>query len=366
MAQIITYGTLSAKTVITEVLKCANVPLSMIIATKNTIPTEPSITISDVENDEKFLHELQGCSFQDTQVKVNKSNVMKILEFGLYIRNNPSIDIPNTKVLMSVMNGIQPEGFINIKSTWTWEKALNIIKSLEGLNKNESTHAAGVVISPVQLESNVPLMRKDGDGVLACQYDMKSLEAIGYLKMDSLGLRTVDVNHSAGNLIRKWYDKDFTLLGIPLNDQQTIKSINDGDTTGIFQIESSGFTQMMQQLDIGGFAVPRSENHQYTRSGEIIDFMWIAAGIALYRPGPLDAIVDGKTMVQHLIDRKTGKEPVVYLFSEEKDYLEETYGVLVYQEQVMARVRQMTGCTLGRADILRKAMGRHYCPCKTV
>ena len=90
----------------------------------------------------------------------------------------------------------------------------------------------------------------------------------------------------------------------------------------------------------------------------ITDFMWISAGLALYRPGPLDAIIDGKTMVQHLIDRKSGKEPIIYLFDEEKGYLEETYGVLVYQEQVMARVRQMTGCSLGRADILRKAMGK--------
>ena len=156
------------------------------------------------------------------------------------------------------------------------------------------------------------------------------------------------------------------MLNIPYNDKETIKLINSGDNVGVFQIESSGFTTMMQQLDIGGYELPRYNDRVEEdlptivkqRGDETHDFMWISAGLALYRPGPLDAIVEGKTMVQHLIDRKAGKEAVVYLFPEEKEYLEETYGVLVYQEQVMARVRQMTGCSLGRADILRKAMGK--------
>lgn len=367
VAQIITYGTLSAKTVANEVLKAACVPQGMITAVKQAIPEEPKITISDVENDEKFMSALQGCYFPDTKVQVTKQNVIRILENGTYIReDDQKLNAQNTKELMDVMNGIKDVGFIDIKSTWTWEKALHVMKRLEGLNKHESTHAAGVVVSPEELESNVPLFRKDGDGVLACQYDMKALEAIGYLKMDSLGLRTVDVNHDAERLVRKWYDKDFVLDNIRYDDADAIKLINDGDTIGIFQIESSGFTQMMQQLDIGGYEVERYKDRDMAnmltimkqRGDEIKQYMWIAAGVAMYRPGPLDAVVEGKTMVQHLIDRKTGHEPVVYMFPEEKGYLEETYGVLVYQEQVMARVRQMTGCSLGRADILRKAMGR--------
>lgn len=366
VAQIITYGTLSVKTVIAEVCKAANVPAGMITALKQTVPDEPTITLSDMEEDEKFMTALKGLYFQDTRVQVDKSNIERIMEANNYLRGDERIDKANTKALMDVMGGIVPSAFIDIKSTWTWEKALHIMKKLEGLNKHESTHAAGVVVAPVELESSVPLLRKDGDGVLACQYDMKALEAIGYLKMDALGLRTVDVNHDAQKLVRKWFDPEFNKDLLPYNDPEAIKLINDGDTVGIFQVESSGFTQMMQQLDIGGYETERYKDRDYEslptiikqRGDEIQDYMWIAAGVALYRPGPLDAVVEGKTMVQHLIDRKAGKEPVVYMFNEEKGYLEETYGILVYQEQVMARVRQMTGCSLGRADILRKAMGK--------
>ena len=365
VAQIITYGTLSVKTVIAEVGKAANVPQTMINALKQTVPDEPTITLADMVENTKFMEILQGWYFQDTQMEVTQANLPRIMEANTYLRGDAELDAANTKVLMDVMYGKLSVGKLNIRSTWTWERALEIMRKLEGLNKHESTHAAGVVVAPVELESNVPLLRKDGEGVLACQYDMKALEAIGYLKMDALGLRTVDVNHDAGNLVRKWYDPNFKIEDVPYNDAEAIKLINDGDTVGIFQVESSGFTQMMQQLDIGGYESPRYADGKKSDSvivgklgNTIHEFMWIAAGVALYRPGPLDAVVEGKTMVQHLIDRKAGNEATIYLFPEEKDYLEETYGILVYQEQVMARVRQMTGCSLGRADILRKAMGK--------
>lgn len=365
VAQIITYGTLSVKTVINEVCKAANVPVGMITDLKATVPDEPTITLADMVENDKFMTALKGLYFQDTNMEVNQSNIQRIMDTNTYMRGIPDIDQKNTQVLMDVMSGKMTSGTILVKSTWTWEKALHIMRRLEGLNKHESTHAAGVVVAPVELESNVPLLRKDGTGVLACQYDMKALEAIGYLKMDALGLRTVDVNYDAAALVRKWYDPAFDVANIPYNDEAAIKLINDGDTVGIFQVESTGFTQMMQQLNIGGYEVERyTDGHQADSEivamlGDTIrDFMWIAAGVAMYRPGPLDAVVEGKTMVQHLVDRKAGNEVTVYLFPEEKGYLEETYGILVYQEQVMARVRQMTGCSLGRADILRKAMGK--------
>lgn len=359
VAQIITYGTMSKLTVILDVLTSAKVPNSYINAVKATIPDDPAVELSDVLEDEKFLNAMRAIDFPDVMVTVDKSNVDKILNTG-------KLSYANKEIAMQVFLGIVPSADIVIKSTWTWEKALSIMLRLEGLNKHESTHAAGVVVAPVVLEENVPLMRKKGIGSLACQYDMKMLEAIGYLKMDVLGLRTVDVNYDAGVLVRKWYDKDHDMDKVPYDDKDSIKLINDGDTTGIFQIEGTGFTQMMQDLDIGGNEIKRFEDRdenvltsiEKIRGLEIKDFMWISAGLALYRPGPLDAIIDGKTMVKHLIDRKLGREPIAYLFPEEKNYLEETYGVLVYQEQVMSRVRQMTGCTYGRADILRKAMGK--------
>ena len=359
VAQIITYGTLSKLTVIHDVLASANVPQSVINAVKSTIPDDPAIELDDVVDDEKFLNAMQAIQFPDTTVTIDRSNVERILKTG-------KLSVDNKYKALEVFNGTKPSVQVVIKSTWTWEKALKIMRRLEGLNKNESTHAAGIVVAPVILEENVPLMKKGGTGTLACQYDMRSLEALGYLKMDALGLRTVDVNYNAGVLVRKWYDKDYQFSTLRYDDADAIKLINNGDTAGIFQIEGTGFTQIMQDLDIGGFEFPRYQDQDVSllptisklRGDEIRDFMWISVGIALYRPGPLDAIIDGKTMVQHLIDRKGGKEPVTYLFPEEKRYLEETYGILVYQEQVMSRVRQMTGCSYGRADILRKAMGK--------
>ena len=359
VAQIITYGTLSKLMVIHDVLQAANVPNTVINAVKATIPDDPAVELADVVDDAKFLEAMQAIQFPDTTVTVDRSNVERMLKTG-------KLSAENRQIAMEIFMGTKKSANITIKSTWTWEKALMIMRRLEGLNKNESTHAAGVVVAPVVLEENVPLMRKGGTGSLACQYDMRSLEALGYLKMDALGLRTVDVNHDAGNLVRKWYDPNYRFENLPYNDKEAIALINSGDNNGIFQIEGTGITQMMQDLDIGGFETPRFEDRDESklstieriRGMEIQDFMWISAGIALYRPGPLDAVIEGKTMVQHLIDRKAGREPVTYLFPEEKMYLEETYGILVYQEQVMSRVRQMTGCSYGRADILRKAMGK--------
>ena len=357
VAQIITYGTLSVKTAIHDVLQAANVPNSAIDALKKTVSDEPTTEFEDVVQDERFMQTLQSIYFPDATVTVNQNNARRILEYGNLKEHTADI--------IAIMNGAPAKEF-TVKSSWTWEKALNIMRKLEGLNKNESLHAGGIVVAPVELATHVPLFKRKGEGNVACQYDMIAIEELGYLKLDLLGLRTVDVNYDSQQLIRKWYDPDFALEKIPLNDKETIKMINDGDTIGIFQIESTGFTQMMQQLDIGGYESPRYQDRdtsnmswvERTRGDEIRDFMWISAGIALYRPGPLDAILDGKNMVQHLIDRKNGTEPTVYLFPEEKNYLEETYGILVYQEEVMARVRQMTGCSLGRADIMRKAMGK--------
>lgn len=359
VAQIITYNTLSKNTVVHDVLQTANVPNSIINEVKATIPDDPAVELTDIIDDEKFIKAMQAVPFPDTTITVDVTNVDKIMQ----VNKLPADDMQQ---VVQVATGAVSSAQITVKSTWDWQKALNIMLRLEGLNKNESTHAAGVVVAPVVLEENVPLMKKDGSGVLACQYDMRSLEALGYLKMDALGLRTVDVNYNAGVLVRKWYNKDYDFAKLRYDDKNAIKCINDGDTIGIFQIEGTGFTQMMQALDIGGYEVIRYQDRddsklstiEKLRGEEIRDFMWISAGLALYRPGPLDAVIEGKTMVQHLYDRKAGREPVTYLFPEEKGYLEETYGILVYQEQVMSRVRQMTGCSYGRADILRKAMGK--------
>lgn len=362
VSQIITYQTLAVRTVLMDVLKIAGVPEIYVKQVKSTIPEDPSIELSDMLNNEKFMKAISEIPFPDTSFNLTADNINKVqdMEMTKIINSNPEA---NLQAVNDIRNGVKQEAYVIIKTDWNMDKAIQTMLRLEGLNKNESTHAAGVVVAPVELESHVPLMQKGGKGVIACQYDMHDVEDLGYLKMDALGLRTVDVNHEAWRLVQRWYDPNFDMHNLPFNDKAAIDLIRNGDTVGIFQIESSSFTKMMMDLNIGAPEPNRKRKEfiyeiEKLRGLEIADFSWISAGLALYRPGPLDAILDGKTMVQHLIDRKAGKEAVKYLFSEEENYLGETYGVLVYQEQVMARVRQMTGCSLGRADIFRKAMGK--------
>lgn len=147
-----------------------------------------------IDND-KFINAMQAIPFPDTTITVDSTNAGRMLE-------NKKLSVENTAIVMEVFTGVRQSAQIEIETSWTWRKALNIMLRLEGLNKNESTHAAGVVVAPVIVEENVPLMRKDGDTTFVCQYDMKSIEALGYLKMDVLGLRTVDVNYNAGVLVR--------------------------------------------------------------------------------------------------------------------------------------------------------------------
>jgi DNA polymerase-3 subunit alpha len=358
VAQIITYGTLAAKTACEETLKAANVPSSYIKILKDIIPEDPEITLADMEKNDKFVKTLKSTVFPDYEITIDATMARRILSND---KRAASCNMTDDQLQAIIDTNTQCKYVVH--SSWDWDKALRIMKRLEGLKKHESSHAAGVVVAPVVLNENIPLMRKSGTGSLASQYDMVSLEQIGYLKMDALGLKTVDANFDAGQLVRKWYDQNFDMGRIRLDDNKAMNLIRSGDTVGIFQMESTGFTQMMQDLQIGSPELYRKVRDfvydiEKQRGIEIQDFMWIAAGIALYRPGPLDAVVDNKTMVQHLIDRKLGKEPTVYMFPEEESYLSETYGIMTYQEQVMARVRQMTGCTYGRADMLRRAMGK--------
>lgn len=358
VSQIVTYGTLSKNNVVHDVLASFGVPEYFIKDIKATIPEDPSAELSDIINDDKFKKAWANTPLQSQSYTVNKSNVDKIISANRL--NNDCME-----QVTKVLTGVSVSEDITVKPSLDMDDILSICLRLEKLSKNVSKHAAGVVVAPVKMDRNVPLM-VDKDGGLVCQYEKNEVESLGFLKMDVLGLRTVDVNYDAEQLVKNIYNSNFDLYSIPYNDNEAIKLINDGDNNGIFQIEGTGFTRMMQDLDIGGYEIERFGDEDKSkqpyikqiRGDEIHDFMWISAGLALYRPGPLDAIIEGKTMVQHLIDRKSGKEPIIYLFSEEKEYLEETYGVLVYQEQVMSRVRAMTGCSYGRADILRKAMGK--------
>lgn len=204
---------------------------------------------------------------------------------------------------------------------------------LEGLTRHSSTHAAGVVIGDRPLIELLPMM-VDKDGKDVTQFSMTYVEKAGLVKFDFLGLKTLTVIHTALRIIgeSRGVQVDFDL--IPLGDPKTYAMLSSGNTTGVFQLESSGITDMTVRLK------PNS-------------FDDLVAILALYRPGPLDA-----GMVDHYIARKHGREPVTYLHPLMKHVLSDTYGIMLYQEQIMQLARELAGYSLGEADLLRKAMGK--------
>jgi len=206
-------------------------------------------------------------------------------------------------------------------------------KVLEGLSRHASTHAAGVVIAPDKLTNWVPLY-KSSKGEVTTQYDMKGVESLGLLKMDFLGLRTLTVLEDALRWISSIRKIDISLDEIPLDDGPTYELFGEGRTIGLFQFESSGMREYLRKL----------------KPGRLED---LGAMNALYRPGPLKA-----GTVDTYIERKHGRKKVDYLHPELEPILNETYGVIVYQEQVMQIARDLAGFTLGQADTLRKAMGK--------
>jgi len=210
---------------------------------------------------------------------------------------------------------------------------LHIAKRLEGLARHASTHAAGVVISPQPLTDFVPLYKSNRDEITT-QYDMNALERIGLLKMDFLGLTTLTVLEDAKRLVKQNRGMDIDLDALPLDDAETYKLFSRGDTTGIFQFESHGMRDILRK-------------YQPSRVEDL------TALNALYRPGPIQG-----GMIDDFIQRKHGKKRVVYDLPEMKEALEETFGVMVYQEQVMQIANRIAGFSLGDADILRRAMGK--------
>lgn len=212
-------------------------------------------------------------------------------------------------------------------------KLFAIALKLEGLLRNASTHAAGVVIAPEPLENFVPLMRLPDDQFVT-QFDMHDLEALGLLKMDFLGLRNLTILSDVQRLVRERKGIDVELEQIPLDDSATYELIRSGATTGVFQLESAGMRALIRRL------APT-------------EFRDLIAILALYRPGPLES-----GMVEDYIERKHGRQPLTYPHERVRDILEETYGLPIYQDQVMLMAQRLAGFTLAEADVLRKAMGK--------
>ena len=207
--------------------------------------------------------------------------------------------------------------------------------SIEGMVRQTSTHAAGVIIAPTELTQYTPLMRgADKEEDICTQYSMKSLEKIGLLKMDFLGLKNLSIIDRCLQLIRETRGEEIDIARIPLDDYPTYELLGRAKTNGVFQLESTGMKDILKKL-------------------KPTQFSDLVAILALYRPGPL-----GSGMVDDFIKRKHGRQKITYDHPLLEPILRETYGTILYQEQVMRIASAIAGFTLGQADIMRRAMGK--------
>ena len=276
VVQIVTFGTLAARGVIRDVGRVMDLPYQLCDQTAKQIPQELNITI-------------------DKALKAN------------------------------------PELRKNYEENGEIHELIDMAKRLEGLPRHTSMHAAGVVISQKSVDEYVPLSR-GSDGSITTQFTMTTLEELGLLKMDFLGLRTLTVIQNAVNMVRKTKGVDINIDQIDYNDAKVLASIGTGKCEGIFQLESAGMKSFMKELK------PKSLED-------------IIAGISLYRPGPMD-------FIPQYIKGKDYPETITYDCEELRSILEPTYGCIVYQEQVMQIVQKLAGYTLGRADLVRRSMSK--------
>ena len=282
--------------------------------------------------------------------KYGKENVAQIITFGTMAARGAVRDvgrvlgIPYSKVdriaklisfNRSLKTAIEESTELKelVKEDPDIKNLFEIAQSIEGLTRHASTHAAGVVIAPDKLTHYTPLYRTPKNE-MTTQYEMHSLEAIGLLKIDFLGLKTLNVIQDTLEIIKQRKGEEIDLDRISLGDEKTYRLLSAGETLGVFQLESRGMQDLLKKL--------RPEK-----------FEDLIAVLALYRPGPLHS-----RMVDDFIKRKHGQSKVQYLHPELKPILEETYGVILYQEQVMRIANVLAGFSLGRADILRRAMGK--------
>jgi DNA polymerase III subunit alpha len=213
----------------------------------------------------------------------------------------------------------------------TLSNVVDISLKLEGVHRHASTHAAGVVIGDTSLSNIVPLYKDPNTETNATQFSMKYVEKAGLVKFDFLGLTTLSIINDCVDLIQKNMP-NFSLKNIPLNDLKTFQQLSRGNAVGVFQLESNGMSSVLKQLQPDKFE-------------EII------AVVALFRPGPMDNIPS-------FCNRKHGRENIDYIHPMLKEVLKETYGIIVYQEQVMEIAQVLSNYTLGEADLLRRAMGK--------
>jgi DNA polymerase-3 subunit alpha len=308
------------------------------------------VSMPDIDID--FCMRRRGELIDYVTQKYGRENVAQIITFGTMAAkaavkdvgramNIPYGEVDRLAKLIPNTLGIELETALQeapqlkaaVNSDENLKELMAVALRLEGLSRHASTHAAGVVISPRPLTEVVPLYKSNKDEITT-QYDMNALERIGLLKMDFLGLTTLTVLHDTVRMVEQNRGVKIDIDNLPLEDEETYKLFARGDTTAIFQFESHGMRDILRR-------------YQPSRIEDL------TALNALYRPGPIQG-----GMIDDFINRKHGKTKVAYELPQLKDILEETYGVILYQEQVMQIANRLAGFSLGEADILRRIMGK--------
>tara|TARA_Y100000994_G_scaffold40800_1_gene31703 strand:+ start:8028 stop:11462 length:3435 start_codon:yes stop_codon:yes gene_type:complete len=277
VAQIITFGTMKAKSSIRDVGRVMGLPYGQVDTIAKMIPVDPKVTLEKAMKLNKDLKESYD----------NSSTIKELIDHSMI---------------------------------------------LEGMHRHAATHAAGIVITPGELTNYVPLYKNPSTGDITTQADMKSVEDLGLLKMDFLGLRNLTVIDKAVHIINKRHNKNIDISNLDLNDSNIFNLFASGNTVGIFQFESSGMQEHLKNL-------------KPTKFEDLI------AMNSLYRPGPMQNIPE-------YINRRHGKSQIKYLHPKLETILKETFGIIVYQEQVMEIATAIGGFTLSQSDIMRKAMGK--------
>jgi DNA polymerase-3 subunit alpha len=288
----------------------------------------------------KYIREKYGedstaqiVTFGKMKAKLAIRDIGRVMEIPLSDVNRLAKMIPEgPKVELATEIANNPELQKEIKHVPETKKLMDYALKLENTVRHTSMHAAGVVIAPGKLTEFMPLYKTKDD--IVTQFEKDEVEEIGLLKMDILGLKTLTIIKKIIGEVREIEGVTIDLENIPLNDEKTFKVFQEGDTDGIFQFESSGMRDYLQR----------------SKPDKLADLIALNA---LYRPGPL-----GSGMADRYVRRKLGKEKVEYLFPQLKDILEDTYGIILYQEQVMRISVVLAGFTMSKADEMRKIMGK--------
>ncbi len=304
VAQIITYGTMAAKSSIADVARVMDLPLAESRAISKLVPERPGINLK------RLLH----APYTTKEAKAGEKSLEEKEQLG-------SEDIESVKKLREIYAGTDLNS-----------KILHEAEILEGSVRNTGIHASAIIIAPKDLTDLLPVATSKESELWLTQIEGNSIEEAGVIKMDFLGLKTLSILKTALSLIKQNHDISIAIDDIPLDDEKTYKLYQQGDTNATFQFESAGMQKYLRELKPDKFADLIAMN-------------------ALYRPGPM-------SYIPQFVARKHGREIVTYDVPDMEEYLQETYGITVYQEQVMLLSQKLGGFSKGDADILRKAMGK--------